>query len=94
MSKVLIRSGVGMNPESCEVLSTDEATFVALEQIRMLAIDVDNAEELVVSFADILELMRLVLKNKNIDPVNLFSAIEQLKAVQGTFDQKIAIQEQ
>lgn len=89
----LVRTGVHMNPENCEVLSTDESTRVALEQIRNGNYDVDNAEVLLVSFADTLELMKLVLKNSNIDPTSLFTVLQGLSEQHGTFDQKIAIQE-
>lgn len=86
-----------MNPEGCVVLSTDEATKVALEQIKVLTdsiLNEDDGLKNVVAFADIMELIHLVFKNKNIDPNHLFSALEELKNTQGTFDQKIAIQEQ
>lgn len=94
MTKKLIRSGVGINPENCEVLSTDEATRVAIQQIQNIQYDVDDAESILLSFADMLELMKLVLKNSNIDPDNLFLAAQAVREQRGNFDQKIAIQEQ
>lgn len=88
MSKTLVRA-FSASQSNVEVIGSDEATSVALTQIADIAnaaVETNDSTHLMDDFADILELMHAVMKNKNINPELLFGNVAQLRQSEGTFD--------
>lgn len=95
--KELIRTLNNEIPEQAEVLSTSEFITVVMEQISNTAKrinEIDDDVYIVEELSDILELMNEYLKAKNINPVMLFNKVNELRKEEGTFEKKVAVNQE
>lgn len=94
MAKHLVRGLTA--PENAETLSTSEFETLAFDQISEISLSLSfskESSEVLEGMSDILELMKAILQAKNIAPLNLFTTAEKLRAEEGSFSDKKAVEQ-